>query len=424
MSKPSADSDASMHRPTAWHVTHWNQDAFCRGAYSALLPGGSLEHRRALGECLSGRLVIAGEACNPHAPAMAHGAWDDGVRAADLAIQNGAHRVIVIGAGCAGLAAARHLRAHGVDCAVIEARDRIGGRTFSVQLGSVTVDVGAAWLQQFADNALAREAERLGVRVEATDFSQPLCAASDGPIHGIDEAWQALRQGVERSAPLAEGVARYLAGLEPDQARIARYAIDANLISEACLALDELSVASLDEEGVGNDDHFLPGGYSQLIEHLADGIDIRLGQPVVQIDWRGSELCINAERGDFCICTVPLGVLKLLEFVPQLPQRQQEALAHLGMGKLEKVVLQFDQRWWPRSPTGYLRWYDTPANWIEWLDLTDAVGKPTVVGLIAADAVERQFASRSDEEIALAARDALKAWAWAVDHCGWRSRRA
>lgn len=414
MSKPSVEWESPVYCPTAWHVTHWSQDAFCRGAYSTLLPGGRPEHRQVLGECLGGRLVIAGEACNPHAPAMTHGAWDDGIRAASLAVQSGAQRVIVIGAGCAGLAAARHLRAHGVDCVVIEARNRIGGRTHSVQLGSVTVDVGAAWLQQFADNTLAREAERLGVRVMGTDFGQPLSAASDGPIHGIDEAWQALRQGVDRRMPLSEGVARYLASLEPDQARVTRYAIDANLISEACLPLAELSVESLDEEGVGHDDHFLPGGYSQIIEHMAAGLDIRLNQPVTQIDWRSSELRVNDERGDFCICTVPLGVLKMLEFLPELPNVQRDALAHLGMGSLEKVVLQFEQRWWPHSPTGYLRWYDTPANWIEWLDLTDAVGKPTIAGLIAADAVERQFAGRSDEEIALAARDALRSWASAV----------
>lgn len=47
--------------------------------------------------------------------------------------------------------------------------------------------------------------------------------------------------------------------------------------------------------------------------------------------------------------------------------------------------------------------------------LTGALGKPTIVGLIAVDAVARQFAGRSDEEITLAARDALKAWALAVE---------
>ncbi len=415
MNSPSAVQAFPMHSPTAWHVTHWGEDPYSLGAYSTLLRGGRPEHRHVLGECLASRLVIAGEACNPHAPAMTHGAWDDGIRAACLAVQSGARRVIVIGAGCAGLAAARHLRANGVDCVVIEARERIGGRTHSLQLGDVSIDVGAAWLQQFAANTLAREAQCLGVPMVETDFSQPLAAARDGAVDGIDEAWQALRQGIDRRLPLTEGVSRYLAGLTPAQVRATRYAIDGNLIIEACLPLTELSVDALDEEGVGSGDRFLPGGYSQIIEHLASGLDIRLGQPVSEIDWQSRELRINDERGDFCICTVPLGVLKTLRFCPELPQAQRDAMAHLGMGQLETVVLQFDQRWWPRSPTGYLRWYDSPASWVEWLDLTDALGKPTIVGLIAADALEREFAGRSDQQIALTARDALHAWALAVE---------
>lgn len=404
-----------MHRPTAWHVTHWSDDPFSLGAYSALLPGGRPAHRAALGACLDGRLVLAGEACNPRAPAMTHGAWDDGLRAAELALRAGARRVIVIGAGCAGLAAARRLREQGVDCVVLEARERIGGRTHSIRLGDASVDVGAAWLQQFADNALAREALALDLALAETDFAQPLAAASDGPLPDIDAAWQALRNGLDRRLPLAEAVERYLADLDAAQARATGFAIDANLVLEACLPLAQLSVDALDEEGVGNGDRFLPGGYGQLIAHLAQGLDIRLGQLVTHIDWSGEQVRVNDERGDFCICSLPLGVLKTLRFTPALPAAQQDALAHLGMGRLEKVVLQFEQRWWPRSPSGYLRWYDSPASWGEWLDLTDAVGVPTVAGLIAADAVERQFAGRSDEQIALAARDALQAWAAAVE---------
>ena len=404
-----------MHRPTAWHVTHWSDDPFSLGAYSALLPGGTPAHRANLGACLDGRLVLAGEACNPRAPAMTHGAWDDGLRAAELALRAGARRVIVIGAGCAGLAAARRLREQGVDCVVLEARERVGGRTHSIRLGDASVDVGAAWLQQFADNALAREAQALGLALVETDFGQPLAAASDGPLPDIDAAWQALRNGLDRQLPLAEAVERYLADLDAAQARATGFAIDANLVLEACLPLAQLSSDALDEEGVGNGDRFLPGGYGQLIAHLAQGLDIRPGQPVTHIDWSGEQVRVNDERGDFCICSVPLGVLKTLRFTPALPAAQQDALAHLGMGRLEKVVLQFERRWWPRSPSGYLRWYDSPASWGEWLDLTDAVGVPTVAGLIAADAVERQFAGRSDEQIALAARDALQAWAAAVE---------
>lgn len=407
--------ERTVRKPIAWHVTHWRDDPFSLGSYSTLLPGGTPAHRRILGECLGGRLVLAGEACNPQAPAMTHGAWDDGRRAADLALRAGARRVIVIGAGCAGLAAARRLYEEGVDCVVLEARERIGGRTHSIRLGDVTVDVGAAWLQQFADNALASEAQRQGLTLIETDFLRPLAAASDGPMPDVDAAWAALRSGLDRRLPLAEGIERYLAGLEAEQARATRFAIDGNLVLEACLPVAQLSVSALDEDGVGNDDRFLPNGYIQLIEQLALGLDIRLGQPVSQIDWSDDGLEVNGEQVDFCICSVPLGVLKTLCFTPSLPAAQQDALAHLEMGRLEKVVLQFEQRWWPRSASGYLRWYDTPASWGEWLDLTDAVGTPTVAGLIAADAVERQFAGRNDEQIALAACDALQAWAAAVE---------
>lgn len=410
--------DSLRYRPTAFHVTHWSTDPFSRGAYSTLLPGATPEHRRRLGEVLGGKLVLAGEACNPVAPAMTHGAWNDGLRAAEAAIESAARRVLVIGAGFAGLAAARRLREAGIECVVMEARGRIGGRVHSISLGPVRVDEGAAWLQHFDDNPLAAHARQLGLPLRETDFGQPLAAAVDGPVPDIDAAWEALRAGIDRSLPLAEGVARYLEERDEPTRRATRFALDANLILEACLPLESLSVDALDEEGVGAGDRFLPQGYSQLVAHLAQGLDIRLYQPVADIGWSGAKVRAGDESWDFCICTVPIGVLRDIHFNPPLPPAQLDALEHLGMGLLEKVVLQFEERWWPVSPSGYLRWYDTPASFGEWLDLTDAVGTPTIAGLIAADALERVFAGRSDEEIALAACKTLQAWASAIRNAG------
>ena len=70
----------------------------------------------------------------------------------------------------------------------------------------------------------------------------------------------------------------------------------------------------------------------------------------------------------------------------------------LGMGHVEKVILRFDDRWWPRSPSGYLRWYDEEPSWGEWLDLTDGSGAPAVAGLIAADAIDRWHRGRTDRK--------------------------
>lgn len=401
-------------RPIAWHVTRWSEDPYSQGAYSALLPGGDGALRRLLSTPVDGRLFLAGEAFNHDHSAMTHSAWESGRRAAADVIASAARKVIVVGAGFAGLAAAGALRAQGLEVVVLEARDRIGGRAHTLSLAGHAVDVGAAWLQQYERNPLARRAEQLGLSRCVTDFSQPLAAAWDGPLPDINPAYERLRQAIDRAQPLASGVDAYLASLDPAERRAAQYAIDANLVLEAGLPLTQLSAQVLDEEGVGHGDQFLPQGYRQLLEDAASGLDIHLKCPVQQIAWDRHGVRVDEWAADCCICTVPVSVLKQLRFSPGLPQAYQQALRFFSMGRLEKVVLQFDQRWWPVSAGGYLRWYDSPPNWGEWLDLTAVSGTPLIAGLIAGDAVDRHLTGKTDEQIALQACEKLAAWASAI----------
>ncbi|WP_271408676.1 flavin monoamine oxidase family protein [Pseudomonas sp. Q1-7] len=406
-----------MHRPRRWHVTRWHEDPYSGGAYASLLPGGQIGHRLLLAEPLDGQLILAGEAYHSH-PGMTHSAWESGNCAARHALEGGARRVLVIGAGLAGLAAARALVASGATVQVLEARERIGGRTHSIELGGIHADAGAAWLQQYDRNGLARLAEQLGLATVATDFSRPLAAAHDGPVPDIDEAYARFLRHVDRSLPLEQAVRGHAATLSPAERRALGFALDGNLILEAGLPLSRLSMAALEEEGVGNGDRYLPGGYRQLVDHLAQGLDIRLGHEVRRIERSASGVRVDGIAADCCICTVPIGALGRIDFLPDLPGRYREALSYLAMGQVEKVILQFEERWWPVSPSGYLRWYDEPANWGEWLDLTEGVGSPTIAGLIAADAVEREFRGRTDEEIAHSAAYQLQRWAERVKSYG------
>lgn len=401
-------------QPIAWHVTRWCDDPYSQGAYSALLPGADVADRLLLSTPIDGRLFLAGEAFNHDHTAMTHSAWDSGVRAAHAVADTRAQTVIVIGAGFAGLGAARTLQAKGLDVRVIEARDRIGGRVHTVSLGGHAVDAGAAWLQQYARNPLARRAEQLGLARRPTDFAQPLAAAWDGPLPDINLAYERLKQAIDRSQPLAPSVERYLNTLDHAERRAAEYAIDANLILEAGLPLTQLSARMLDEEGVGHGDQFLPQGYCQLLEDAACGLDIHLNQAVRHIAWDGQGVRVDDLKADACICTVPIPLLKQLHFTPGLPAAYRRALEGFTMGRLEKVVLQFEERWWPVSADGYLRWYDAAANWGEWLDLTDATGTPLIAGLIAGDAVARHYSGKDDRQIALDACEKLRAWASAI----------
>jgi len=402
--------------PIAWHVTDWYHDPYSRGSWSVVRPGGSPADRAALGMPVDDRFVLAGEATHPEQAAMTHGAWETGVRAAGWAIDGGAESVIVVGAGFAGLGAARTLHDAGVEVVVVEARERIGGRAHTIELDGVGVDVGAAWLQQFPRNGLARRAEQLGLPLRSTTFAAPLAAAPDGAVGDVPAALHDLAAlaSIDDTRPLSTIFRPHLDALSSGDRRVAQFAIDADLVLESGVELDEMSAWAFDEPGVGTDDHFLVGGYGQLIDDASSGLDIRLARPVRRIAWDSGGVDVDGDHADRCICTIPIAALHSVVLDPGLPPGHRTALSRLTTGRVEKVVLRYADRWWPVAPGGYLRWYDTPASWGEWLDLTDGVGGPTVAGLIAGDAVERHHGGRTEREIAFAAADAFGRWADAV----------
>jgi monoamine oxidase len=407
--------------PVAWHVARWGDDPYSQGSWSALAPGGTGVHRAALGTPVDGRFVVAGDATNPLAPSMTHGAYDEGVRAAHWAAREvGASRVVVVGAGFAGLGAARTLHDLGVSVMVLEARDRIGGRVHTVSLGSDAVaDAGAAWLQQGPTNSLGRLADRLGLATVATDFHAPRSAAPDGPVGDVSAALAAIVAAAGRApagASLADVVPAHLATLSVADRRTAQHAIDLDIDLENGGAHEDLSAHSVFvEPGVGVGDRWLPGGFGQLLQHLADGLDIHLSTPVQRIVWHPRGVEVDGIAADCCVCTVPAWLLPGIDLSPGLPQGHLDALAKLSVGVVEKVLLCFDQRWWRRAASGYLRWYDSPASWGEWLDLTDGTGVPMVAALIAGEAVRRRHHGRSDFAVATDVATALSQWSAALD---------
>ena len=394
---------AETRQPVSWHIARWGDEQYSAGSWSYLRPGASPTCRRQLAEPIDDRFVLCGEAVGTGQAAMTHGAYESGIRAGQWAESRTRHGEvnIIIGAGFAGLGAAHYLRSRGAQCVILEARDRVGGRVHTVNLpgsdGEPTyVDAGGAWLQQFERNALADLARSIGCELVPTNFSTPRAAAPDGPVGDVAAAFATLENAAQAEArreidskSVSNIVHRLTRSISPEDRRLLQFAVDADVVLETGAPPGDTSARwFFEEDGIGSNDHLIVGGYKQLLDVLARDVDIRFNSPVTDVTWnRAQGVTVTTGgatlEGARCLCSVPISLLKrgMPELRPGLPTPHRAALAQIGMGIVEKVLLRFETRWWPTSPSGYFRWYDSPSSWCEWIDLSDVCGAPVVAAL-------------------------------------------
>ncbi len=319
-------------------------------------------------------------------------------------------RIVVVGAGMSGLAAARRLADAGMDVSVLDARDRIGGRTWTNTSLGVPVDLGGAWIHGPEGNPLTELADQAGATRVETDFDRPVLfrdgvEIADEDVQNTLKRWQEITKEL---APLSEeagddeSVATGLAEVADMNDPLIQWAVASEIVGEYAADPDELSLKWLGNEGeFGGGDLILPGGYQQLTQHLARGLDIRLSTEVNKVTHGDSGVRLETTQGvvdaDRVIVTIPLGVLKAgtVVFDPPLPDEKQSAIERLGFGLLDKVVLKFDQSFWPDADVIGLVGSGQPVSML--VNGETFADAPLLVGLRGGrDARERE--ALSDQE--------------------------
>ncbi|HEU0305172.1 MAG TPA: NAD(P)/FAD-dependent oxidoreductase [Gaiellaceae bacterium] len=276
--------------------------------------------------------------------------------AAGVVLARGSKRrhVVVVGAGLAGLACARELGDFGFRVTVLEARDRIGGRVYTLDDGT---DMGAEFVT--ASQPYVR------VLLESTKAQlQPAAGSPDVYRRERRRSWD--RFVTER---VAADIRRFRARLEsmrPSRSLDggsaaslirslglsdrARFLVTSELRAEYGVEPEYLSLLFLVQQaraGRGRGPRFRIRGGAHLLPIILGGfLDIRLEQPVSHIEHRGSGVSVDGIDADAVVITVPVPVLASIEFEPGLPPTLAAAVEKLAYGHGVKTVLEYD-----RSPT-------------------------------------------------------------------------
>ncbi|MEO6310569.1 MAG: FAD-dependent oxidoreductase [Leifsonia sp.] len=436
-------SPTPVPKPAGMQRTNWSTDPFAGGSFSYQAVGSTPEQRADLASPVQDRIFMAGEALSESAAGTAQGARDSGRAAAGAVAAAAAsgERIAVIGAGVAGITAARQLRAAGYSVIVIEARDRIGGRIdtgtgsdwpFPIELGasfvssphpldstSLDAELSLAGVATapFISPAEIRAGSGKVVPVPATGaelLTAALAAAATGP-HDVSVADALAGSGAPTPPPTdptgATGPNGLAALTDADWLGL-ELVTDLEMPTGASAAEVSAWYAPTPSErsAASADDRIVLGGYSTLLISMAADLDVMLSTIVTKITHTNQTVSLRMATGesvnvDRVIVTVPLGVLKAgaIEFSPPLPFAHRGAIAALGMGVLDKIWLRYDTPFW----TTDAELWNVVGDGVDfpvWVNLLPLTGQPVLMGMTAADSALRLAKENDDAVLAAALR--------------------
>jgi monoamine oxidase len=333
-------------------VSTWTTDRFVGGAYSFLRVGGTPADRAVLAEPVAPGLVLAGEATSVAHPGTAHGAWESGAAAADrlLVGPEPPRAVVVVGAGMAGISAARRLRERGCAVVVLEAAREIGGRTRVDRTLGGPAPLGAMWAHGAEGNPYLELARAVGVvEVEGVVARPATFLVGRGALGAADQRRLGEEYGRLEGTLAADPA-------DPDDAvgpalrrALADIADDRDRSVLACWfrgEFENLYAAPVDQLSrhfpaepfrLPGPDVMLVGDLGAAVARAADGLDIQLDHAVTTVRREHDGWIVDVDRrpsrtADAVVVTTAVPALQrgVVRFEPAWPDRHREALARIG----------------------------------------------------------------------------------------------
>ncbi len=280
----------------------------------------------------------------------------------------GKPRVVILGAGLAGLACADLLSRRGYDVAVVEARGRIGGRVMTERLGPYLVEMGGEWIgtEHRRMQSLCRRFGiplrdhrlRKSLLLEGSWHAPGTWAPSRKLLTCVDAGLRGMRSPGRRRALEQMDAWTYLAHCGVRRAD--KQALELFMRAQFGESMRDISAAEVlplsrkGEDIDSTDAYWMEGGNARLVEALADSVGrdrIFLREPVEAVIQSTSDLTTRTRsgrtfRGDAVVCTLPAPLAGALHWRPGLPPFQAEAFRGLPYARVTKTAVHFPKRFW------------------------------------------------------------------------------
>lgn len=259
--------------------------------------------------------------------------------------------IVVIGAGAAGISAARRIMAANRKVIVVEAAGQIGGRCFTdTATFEVPFDRGARWMHNADSNPMIKLARSAGFEIQAAPLGQKIRIGRRNARAGETEEFLAALVRANRAIDEASrgksdvSCAAALPKDLGDWAGTAEFVLGANATGK------DLKDISAIDRARAPDRTTAPvacrQGLGTLIAKLGEQVPVALSQPVSRIAWSGRDVTVETPAGKIvaraAVITVSSNVLTAgnIKFSPDIPKRQLDAAAKLGLGSYDHIALQ------------------------------------------------------------------------------------